>query len=188
MKIFLLITFILGLIYILVPVPSKIADVPSLPQSLKSGEPGDTYQNPNNSAYFSDWRRGYVTYFYKKTFEDLNNLKFFGIQLPAIKLNHAPEDAYSYIRDQQNSTFLEEYAYPLRGSLFVNGEEPFDENGKPFSTTSLPFIENGIIYDSKTTLRIYGSDFIFRLIVYLGIWGVSVLLWKLWSEELENKA
>jgi hypothetical protein len=120
-RVFFVAIFILGLVYMIWPGPTGINDIPALPDSVKSSEPGDTTQVANVAAYFSNMRRKEVTDFYRHQF---GYLKIFGVVIPPIKLNRPPEEAYTYIRDQQASTYLEEYAYPLRDSIFVNGFEP----------------------------------------------------------------
>lgn len=179
-----LIFFILGLVYVLAPSPQNINDIPAIPNSVKSDEPGDTYQNPNIAAYHSDWWREDVTNFYKQSFEQLNNI--FGIALPAIKLNHPPEESFQYIRDQQRSTFLEQYIFPLRGSLFVNGYEPISKAGKRFDSISVPVEFKGEYFNSKTTIRFYPVALHTRIIFYLGIWvailSLLFLTKKIWRD------
>jgi hypothetical protein len=137
------------------------------PGSLKSDEPGDTYQNPNNAAYFSNFRRQEVIGFYKDQFSYLN---IFGFKIPPLNSNHPPEEAFTYIRDQQASTYLEQFAYPLRDALFVNGFEPFDESGKPYRQGATNIFTKEAFFDSKTTIRYFGSSVISRLLVYILIW------------------
>ena len=168
--------FFLGLMYILWPGPNVITDFPPLPGSFKSYFPGDTYQNPNIAAYYSDFERMYVTQYYRNFFEKSN----FWIFVPTIRLNHAPELAYQYIRDQQESTYLEEFTYPLRVSLFVNGYEPKIENQIYHRVSG--FLGNHIelnnhYYVSKTTIRYYPTPILWRIVVYIGIWGCLYLLW-----------
>lgn len=178
-----LIFFILGLGYVLAPAPDNIEDIPGLPNSFKSDEPGDTYQNPNIAAYYSDHWREYVTRYYKSEFEKLNN---FGIKLPAIGLNHPPEEAFQFVKDQAKTTFLEQYIFPLRGSLFVNGYEPISRNGKRFNAESVPIEVNNIIYNSKTTLRFYPVPLHIRIIFYFLIWIVITAIYllskRIWME------
>lgn len=183
-KIILIIVFLLGLTYILWPGPEHISDFPPLPGSFKSDEPGDTYQNPNNAAYFSNLRRGEVTRFYGDKFSYLN---IFGIKIPALNFNHPPEEAFTYIRDQQPSTYLEQFSYPLRDSLFVNGFEPFDLNGKPYREGATTIFVNDSFYESKTTLRYYGSPIPARVMIYLLIWGSGYLLLKLSKRAILEK-
>lgn len=161
------------LIYLLIPGPSSIRDFPALPNSVKSSLEGDTVQVPNISAYFSDNYRSFVTNFYQISYR-----KQVLIPFPPIKLNYPPEFAYTTIMDQTRSTYLEEYAYPLRDSLYVNGYEPFYENGKPKFWGSVKADELGGIYNNKVTLRYYPSPIWVRLIVWLGIILSIFFVWK----------
>lgn len=178
-------TFILGLVYLFWPGPSSIADFPPIPDSLKSDEPGDTVQVPNLAAYFSQYDRSQITAFYQNYFTKAN---FFIV--PPIRLNHPPEETHQYVRDQQISTFLEEYVFPLRGSIFVNGYEPKVEN--QIKRKESNFFGNSIqikgnYYVSKTTLRYHPVPFFWRLALYLGIWvsilGIYKLILKIWKER-----
>lgn len=171
--------FLLGLIYILIPTTLTINSFPPLPNSTKSKLEGDTSQNPNIAAYFSQFRREFITKFYKSDFE---RKLIPGLPLPVVRINHPPEYAYTYIRDQQESTFLEEYTRPLRESLFVNGYEPLIENQIRRREASL--IGNNIIYEeklypSKTTIRYYPTSPFFRVLVYIGIWISAIALIRL---------
>lgn len=181
----LIIVFLLGLIYLLWPGPESINNFPPLPGSLKSDEPGDTVQTPNIAAYFSQEKRAGITSFYKNSFRNLS----FKI-LPPIRLNHPIEEAKQYIRDEQTGTFLEEYVFPLRGSIFVNGYEPEVENRMRKRESNF-FGDNILIKDnwyvSKTTLRYYPVSLIWRILIYLGIWvsifGFIRLSKKIWAER-----
>lgn len=176
--------FIMGLVYILAPGPQSINDIPPLPGSLKSEEPGDTYQNPNIAAYFSNYRRKYVTNYYKEEFSSLN---FWGFKIPPIALNHPPEEAFQYIRDQERTKYLEQYFYPLRDAIFVNGYEPFEETGKKFDAISVPIYINGYYFTSKTTLKYYHSPVFWRLIIYIFGWVCFIFLVKTFKKALKTK-
>ena len=146
-----------------------MGDFPPLPDSLKSDEPGDTIQIPNITAYFSDLDRGGITSFYKNAYQNSFFLKI----LPPVRLNYPPQNSRQYVRDQQTTTFLEEYIYPLRGSIFVNGYEPYVED--EMKRRAHNFIGDhlhikGRYFVSKTTLRFYPADLSARIIVYIGIW------------------
>lgn len=180
-----LIIFFLGLVYLLWPSPSSVEDFPAIPDSLRSDEPGDTVQVPNITAYFSQYDRNRITNFYKDYFTKAN---FFII--PPISLNHPPEEAYQYVRDQQISTFLEEYVFPLRGSIFVNGYEPVVENqirNMPSNFFGNMIHIKGNYYASKTTLRYHPVPVLWRVVVYIGIWvsvlGIYKLGKKIWRER-----
>jgi hypothetical protein len=184
MRIILGVIFFLGLIYLILPGPTRIEDFPPLPNSVKSTEPGDTYQHPNIAAYFSDLWRGDVTGYYYSSFNHLYCEKIFGIlpnpicYIPPIRLNHPPEQSFTYIRDQQLTTYLEEYLYPMRESFFVNGYEPYDMQGVQFDFRSQPLVVNGREYPTKTTIRFYPSNPLYRVLVYIGIWVSMYFLWK----------
>lgn len=183
-KTILTIIFLLGLTYLLWPGPNHTNDFPPLPGSLKSVEPGDTWENPNNAAYYSDFRRAYVIDFYRN---QMNHLNIFGIQIPAFRKNYPPEEAFTYIRDQQQSTYLEEFSYPLRESLFVNGFEPFDEQGKPYRNGAHHMLIDGTFYATKTTLRYYGSSIQNRIIIYLLIWISIYFIYKITRKAIAEK-
>lgn len=185
MRIILSLFFLLGLIYLILPGPEKIEEFPRLPGSLKSQLPGDTVQNPNIAAYFSDYDRPFVTGFYKKEFNEIYCKKnILGIPNPLcfiapIKLIHPPEKAFNYIRDQQESTYLEEYLFPMRESLFVNGYEPIYRDGRKFNYKSLPLEMDGNVYFSKATVRYYPSSVWSRVIVYGLVWVSLTALFRL---------
>ncbi len=176
--------FIVGLVYLLWPGPSTIANIPPPLISLKSDEPGDTVQNKNVAAYFSDFRRPEITDYYKNNFSYLN---FFGLRIPPIILNHPPEEAFTYIRDQQPSTYLEQYTYPMRDSLFVNGFEPFDEIGKPYRQGATDIYVKGSYFETKTTLRYYQSPLSARVFVYVLIWISLLFLVKFFKKAVFEK-
>lgn len=186
----LIVVFILGLIYILTPGPSSIDDFSSLSNSVKSNELGDTIQNPNVAAYFSDFDRNGITGFYRN---DFANKFFFGGLIPPFTLNYPPKDANTDIRDQLHVTFLEEYTYPLKGSIFVGGYEPFIENemlGREhfFIRDHIQVIKQSDRYfNSKTTLRFYPANWIVSILVYLGIWIASITLYKLSRKAVKVK-
>ena len=176
---FLLAIFLLGLVYVLVPGPESIYEVPAVPYSLKSIQEGDTFQNKNIAAYYTNYRRAFLTFFYKSYFE---KQLIPGLPIPLITLNHPPELAGVYVRDQQESTFLEEYTRPLRESLFVNGYEPLVENfirRRQAYKLGNNIIYNGELYATKTTVRYYPTLAIFRVLVYLGIWAAGIYLYRL---------
>lgn len=185
-KIILSAIFIIGLIYIVLPGPSSINDFSPIPNSLKSDEPGDTYQNPNIAAYFSQFTRDDITNYYRN---DFRNKYFFGKIIPPISTNRPPKESHIYVKDLQMSTFLEEYLYPLKDSLYVNGYDPRVES----QIRNIPVTEGdriqikGEFYKSKTTIRLYPSQWYIRMLVYLGIWCAAILLWKLYKKVLKEE-
>ncbi len=151
--------------------PQSINDFADLPNSSKSTEEGDTVQVPNVAAYYSDQRRVAVTQFYKQQFETLS---IFGIKIPALRINRRVEEADQIIRDQIVSTYFEEYYYPLRSSFYVNGLEPVRDDGTLFFPAPVQLFHQGRDYTTKTTVRYYPSGLLVRLIVYIGIWLISI--------------
>ncbi len=162
----------LFLLYLVWPFePKSILDFSPLPQSAKSTLSGDTIEVPNVSAYFSDNYRGFVSKYYRNQFQYITKLPF-----PPIVLNHPPEYAFDYIKDQTQSTYLEEYAYPWRGRLFVNGLEPFEEKTKqPRYEGATKFEAQGMLYETKVTLRYYPTPLWARIVVWFGVNIIVVL-------------
>lgn len=165
------ITFcLLLLIYMVMPGPNSIADFTPLPNSDKSTLAGDTVQITNVTAFFSDSYRNFVVPFYSQDFRKKTWLPF-----PPIKINHPPEVSWNVIKKHTDSTYLEEIVYPLRNSLYVNGFEPFYEDGTPKFWGSAKLNEGKNLWFTKTTLRFFPSSLITRIIVWLGI-SISILL------------
>lgn len=171
---------ILLLVYLVMPGPTSIDQFQALPGSAKSTLSGDTVQVPNVVGYFSNNYRSFVTQFYQDDFGSLTALPF-----KPLRQNYPPEYAFTAIKDQTQSTFLEEYYYPLRGSLFVNGMEPFYEDGMPKYWGSIKFDVPGGVFDNKTTLRYYPSPLWARLgnwvlinLSVIGLWLVARRIWR----------
>lgn len=146
------------------PGPSNIGHFAPLPDSDKSNLEGDTIQVPNVSAYFSDNYRDYTVQFYRDNYQSLSHLPF-----PPLGLNHPPEFSWNVIKKHTDSTYLEELVYPLRDSIYVNGLEPFYEDGQPKFWGATVFEIGKNNWDTKTTLRFYPSGFFIRLFVWCGI-------------------
>ena len=103
-----------------------------------------------------------------------------------MRLNHPVEDAFQYIRDQQESTFLEEYIYPFRESLFVNGYEPRLANRGTASPNDY-YIYNGNKYSAKTTIRLYQTSLWSRVLIYFSMWGVGFWMYRLFNKARKQK-
>lgn len=170
-KIFLIALFFIGLVYILAPGPNQVTDFSPLPGSLKSDEPGDTFQVPDISAFFSDFIREDITTFYQ---DDFKKKYAFGQFFTPVSLNYPPIAGHQYIRDMLiNSTFVEEYVYPFKGSLFVAGYDPEVEaqikNIPPSKFGEYIYI-NGTYFKTKTTIRYYHAPLYISLLVFFGTW------------------
>lgn len=170
--IFLLMTLLL-LAYLIAPGPSSINQFQPLPNSAKSTAEGDTIQVPNVSAYFSNYFRSFVISFYRSNHQNLTFLPF-----PPIKLNYPPEYAFVAIKKHTESTYLEEFVYPLRDSLYVNGMEPFLEDGTVRFLGAVEFGQDGKQFKTKTTLRFYPSSIFWRLLIWIGVNIAVILLFK----------
>lgn len=165
---------LLLLLYMILPGPTKISDFTPLPDSDKSVLEGDTIQIPNVAAYFSNNYRSFVVPFYSSNYQQKTLLPF-----PPLKLNHPPEFSWNVIKRHTDSTFLEELVYPLRDSFYVNGFEPFYENGTPKFWGAIKLNQREKYWYTKTTLRFYPSTIFIRFLVWLSI-SLSILcLYKL---------
>lgn len=162
-KIFIIFSALL-LLYMLWPQPASIEDFQALPNSEKSTLSGDTWQIPNISGFFSNNYRDFAVSFYSKTFQGSSHFFF-----PPIRINYPPEFAYTAVKQYTESTYLEELVYPLKDSLYVNGFEPFYQDGKPKFWGSTKFAPTGKPWYTKVTVRFYPSSIWIRFLIWLGI-------------------
>lgn len=169
-KNFFIVFSLLLLVYMIMPGPSSISDFKPLPNSDKSTLSGDTFQIPNVSAYFSNNYRNFAVSFYLENYLQKTWLPF-----PPLKLNHPPEFSWKVIKQHTDSTYVEELVYPLRDSLYINGFEPFYEDGSPKFWGSTKFNQGENLWYTKTTLKFYPSSILTRFIVWFGI-SLSILL------------
>ena len=163
------------LLYLIWPYdPASVYDFKSLPASVKSTLPGDSVEVKDLTAYFSDNYRNFVIPYYKENYRNLVKFPF-----PPLELNYPPEYAYTVIKDQTQSTYLEEITYPFRGSLYINGLEPFVEKTQEarFDGATL-FGQSGGLYQTKVILRYYPSSIIFRILVWIGMNLSVIFLYK----------
>ena len=138
--------------YLAIPGPT----FPTPPSDASiSHEPGDT-EDPLRRAYFTNFTREEVMANYKNQFEKST---LFGFKIPTYRLNYAPEEAQSIIRDQTRSTFLEEVVHPFRESVFINGFEPKEAKDA--------VVINAVQWRQKITVRFVPSGLIVRLVVGL---------------------
>lgn len=176
LKIILVLLFVLGHVYLVLPSPFLPQDMPPLPESVRSTEPGDTIQIANVAAYYTDISRKEVVRFY---FDQFKKSTLWGLPLITYKLNHPPERIREVLRETQRSTYVEEIVHPLRESLFVSG---FEWNNDPFTPPERRIknilIVNGKTYRFKVTLFYQGSKVWQRVLVWWGIWGLGYLLFK----------
>lgn len=173
-RLLILFLYLSGLVYLALPQP----EVAVLPNALRSTEPGDTWQNPDQSAYYTDLGRSEVLEFYQDTF----SLKLFGASLPSYRLNYPPEDSRVYIRDHLLTYYLEEINHPLRESLFVAGWNPrlspisnylFDSQYDRWA-----MVIDGVEYQSKVTLKPYYSSPYTRFFIWTSIFPLTYLVFN----------
>ncbi|MEK7163695.1 MAG: hypothetical protein AAB768_00960 [Patescibacteria group bacterium] len=160
MKIFLAIIWFFCAAYLLYPDSSFPHD---LPNSLKSFEPADT-ESLNRKAYFTNMTREQIMDFYKRNF----------VGILSYRLNYPPEEAQSLIRDQTQSSFLEEIVHFGKQSLFINGFVPI----KPTEQINI----NGVHYTTKVTVRYVPSEYIIRLTTLLLLSLVTLSLVKAYGK------
>lgn len=156
--------YLAGVVYLSLEQPP----VSALPGALRSDEPGDTWQHPDQSAYFTNLSRQEVLDFYQDSFSlSLFNLN---IKFPSFRLNYRPEDTATYVRKHIDSYYLEEIVHPLRESLFVNGwtpsQSPLLEGMPQGQRDTYTIAVNGEVFQSKITLKPYYSSLPFRLLVW----------------------
>lgn len=151
MKAFFVILFVLISVvgvYLLWPSPQ----FPNPPAGVYvSSEPADT-ESIYRRAYYSNLSREEIINYYKGQFLPI---KYF----PQVRINHPPEEAYSMIRDQTRSSWLEQLVHPWRESLYVNGFYPT----KP---TEQIYI-NGTHYVNKITVHYFPSSPAARITVLM---------------------
>lgn len=142
--------------YLVMPVPQ----LPSLPPgAIQSTEPADT-ESPYRVGFFSDLPREQVMDYYESEFRAPGQFT----------LNYPPEEAYSLVRDQTRSSFLEEIVHPWKQSLFINGYSP----EKPQDYLYV----DGQRYVNKYTLRLMPSQPGTRITVLLLTSIVTYVLFK----------
>ena len=181
LKIVLIILSTLLLIYMFMPGPDSITDFPALPDSIKSNLEGDTIQVPNVSAYFSNNYRDFVIPYYYESYKEDTSVPF-----GPLRLNYPPEFAFTAIKDQTQSTYLEEFVYPLKDSLFINGLEPVEKDGSPRYVGGGRFEIDGRFIDTKVTLRFYPSTVPVRIAVWFGI-NLSAIALLIMSKRIFSK-
>lgn len=143
---------VLFLVYLLLPSPPFPAQPPDSVQSL---EDADT-ETPQRRAYFTNFTRQQVLEHYQRQF---SRSSFLGLPLLTYRLNYPPEEAFSLIRDQTRSTFLEEIVHPMRESFFVNGFAPKEEKDDIWY--------KGKHYEQKVTVKYVPSSVFVRVPIAL---------------------
>lgn len=172
--------YIAGLVYLVLPTPP----VPDLPNSLISDEPGDTYQNPNTKAFYTNSNRQETLGYYETNYR----VRLGSFAFPVLRLNYRPEDTATYVRKYVDSQFLEEIIHPLRESVFINGWNPKlipeNVNKLPAEMEKVVIINRGQKWEWKMTMRWYESNAITRILVWTLIFPLGYLLFRQLSLNL----
>lgn len=162
-----LILSLLFLFYLLLPNPS-FPNPPS--DALQSNEPADIETNFRR-AYYTNYNRSEVMEHYSQL---LSNSQLLNITVPTYRLNYPPEEAQTIIRDQTQSTFLEEIVHPLRESFYINGFEPKEDKDT--------IIVAGSVWRQKITVKYVPSSAWARLLLGFITLVLINLLLKSWEE------
>jgi len=171
--IFLIILYFFGLVYLVLPGPV----IPVLPNSFRSTEPGDTWQFPGIWGYYTDLPRQEVVNFFRQAY---GKSWLWGLPLPVIKLNHPVEYCQEKVRDTQWFSYCEELVNPLKESLFIGGFTPTEDDFYQRRVkTPIELKVEGKVYKTKVLLKHVESPIWARILVWTGIWGVTLLLWRL---------
>jgi hypothetical protein len=104
-------------------------------------------------AYFTNYSRSEILQYYSQNFHLSLPIQF------QYLLNYPPEDAFTLIRDQTKSSWLQEIVHPWRELLLLNGFYP-----------TLPTEQiniNQVHYLNKITVRYVPSSITTRLTVLL---------------------
>jgi len=174
------VVYLLGLIYLTLPSPAY----PDLTQAERSDEPGDTYQHPDQKGYYTNLTRAEVLGQIQSKFA----LKILGITIPSYRLNYRPEEAFSLVRDQLKSYYLEEIIYPLRESIFVNGWEPTHspQYAKMLQNENPDISFRGVPFMSKVTLKPTNSNVLARVVVWTLMFPVAYFVFKSLKKSFKN--
>lgn len=145
MKIIITIIAIFIGVYLVWPSPNF---PPAPAKSLQSLEPADT-ESIYRKSYFTNMTRPEIMAMYDKSYSSPVQYR---MDLP-------PESAYTVIRDQTRSSYLEEIIHPFRDSLYINVFVPI----KPTEQIN----RNGVHYLNKITVRQIPSRPMTRITVML---------------------
>jgi hypothetical protein len=177
-KIIFLVVFTLfnsvALWYLISPTPQ----IPDLPNSIVSQEPGDTVQLTNVKAFYTDMPRSEVMEFYRQNYT--SPLR--------VNINHPPERAKDIFRNTMQSYYLEELFIPFKQSLYINGFEwENDVFTKPEKRIKNRLEYQGREFKSKVTLRYYPVSVSHRLIILAAFNALFIGLYFLYKPFFSKK-
>lgn len=150
--------YLSGIYYLTRPAPT----LPVLADAVRSDEPGDTVQHPDQAAYYTDRdNRGQILG------ELQNKFNLLSFSWLSYRLNYRPEEVGELVRDQLRSYYLEEVVHPLRESVFINVLDPAKSpmiDDEKREQAKMYF--KGRYYPIKVTLRPAYSEAWGRLLVW----------------------
>lgn len=172
--------YFLGVIYLVLPTP----ETPELSNAIRSDEPGDTWQHPEQKGFYTNMTRAQVIEETQSKFVT----KIFGLSIPSYRLNYRPEESFEFVRDQVPSNYLEEIVYPMKSSLFVSGWEPVNAPiNRNIDPKYLPGnLYKGIYYLSKVTLRPVSSPPYAGILIWTLIFPSIYLVIKFLKKSLKD--
>ncbi len=170
--------YLVGFFYMFTPAPN----VPDLSNSTRSDESGDTWQHPDQKAFYTNMTRSQVISEIQTKFSNST----LGSLFSSYRLNYPPEESYSLVRDQVPASYLEEIVYPMHSSLFVNGWEPQNAPAysqlPPESKPKAMYKNNN--YLSKVTLRPVYSHIWSRLLIWTLAMPTAYLAFRSFKHSL----
>ena len=166
-----LLLYALGVYYLTRPAPV----VPDLSDAVQSDEPGDTWQHPDQKAFYTNRKvRPEILGELQQKFSINDSFtRFF-----QYRLNYRPEEVGELVRDQLRSYYLEEVVHPLRESLFINVLDPEKSpmiDDKDRENQKMYF--KGVFYPIKVTMRPVYSETYSRILVWTLIFPAGYLIY-----------
>lgn len=159
--------------------------LPDLDESVRSDEPGDSWQHPDQKAFYTyrDSRPEILGELQRK----FSLLDSWTNRL-AYRLNYRPEEVGELVRDQLRSYYLEEVVHPLRESMYINVWQPDKSPAleeKQREAEKMYFKE--VFYPVKVTLRPQFSSPFPRLLVWTFIFPLSYLVFQSLKKAFNEK-
>lgn len=175
----------LGLIftlYLIIPEPQLPPK--DLPDSPKSDLNDDTRHMENVIAYYTNRYRADVMPYY---LDQMDNSPLLNLHLPNIVINHPPEYAETVYFDTKQSYYLEEIIHPFKSSLFVNGYE-WENDVFTSKASRKQYVQEfeGVVYNSKVTLRWVNSNPLARIAIFWAAWGIFLATGKMLTNEISD--
>lgn len=158
---------LIGIAYLALP-NYKFPDPP--PDAIVSQEPADL-ETPLRRGYFTNLSREETLNWYKKQF-DQKQIFGINVKIPTLLFNYPPENSATLIREQTESTFLQEFVHPFRESVYVNGDKPTIYKDKP------AFFVNGQAREQKIIIRTVDSSLWMREFFFIVSMIMTVVIYR----------